>query len=84
MTARSDSITLLRSRGITFEQRRNGVHLVIRAAGRVFDFWPTTGSWRERNNQLAPGSLAVHRTSLRSGNGIARLLAAMGIESEAA
>lgn len=74
MSNRSASIALLRSRGIAFEKRRNGVHLVIRMAGRVFDFWPTTGSWRERDNQLAPGSLAVHRTSVRSGSGIDDLL----------
>lgn len=71
------STQLLRDRGIKFESSNGGVHLVIRNAGRVFDFWPSTGTWRERDNQLAPGSLAVHRASVRSGRGVFDLLKEM-------
>ena len=38
--------------GIAFERtREGGRHLVIRHAGRTFDFWPTTGQWYDRKQR---------------------------------
>lgn len=71
---KASSTRLLRERGIPFESKNNGVHLIIRRETRVFDFWPSTGKWVERNNHLAPGTLSTHRPSLKQGRGIFNLL----------
>jgi hypothetical protein len=68
----------LRSRGIAFEQRRNGAHLIIRRGERVFDLWPRTQNWRERDRSAVPGEFAVHRKSVRDGRGVSELLKALG------
>lgn len=72
--------------GAQCEARHNrggGVHIVVRLGNRVFDFWPASAKWRQRDNNLRPGSLAVHRSSLRSGVGLGSLLAAL-TEAQAA
>lgn len=71
------SLTALTRTGATIEQHRNGVHIVIRHVGRIYDYWPRRGRWRQRDNTIRPGSIAVHRSSLRSGEGLESLLAAM-------
>lgn len=45
---RQSSAELLKSRGIEFEEKNCGAHLIITHSGRVFDFWPGTGKWTER------------------------------------
>jgi hypothetical protein len=50
------------------------VHVVVRINDRVYDYWPARGNWRKRDNTLRPGTLAVHRTSVKSGNGFESLL----------
>lgn len=74
MIVHPNPIALLRSRGIAFERRRNGVHLVIRHGNRVWDLWPKTQRWRERDRSAVPGELAVHRTSRQSGSGVDELI----------
>jgi hypothetical protein len=69
-----NSTKLLRERGITFDVYNNGVHLVIRSGERVFDFWPSTGKFRERRNHFAPGSFAMNAQSKTSGRGVFNLL----------
>lgn len=68
---------LLRDRGIKFDSYNSGSHLVIRRAGRVFDLWPRSQRWRERYQRDKPGSFPVHRSSVRSGCGVADLIKAI-------
>jgi hypothetical protein len=77
---RVDLIAALKLRRLTWTEPKAGVHYVVRFGAngpdqRVFDFWPGTGVWRERDNRDRPGALAVHRTSRRSGEGLDSLLA---------
>jgi len=69
----------LASRGLALEVVKKGVHVVVRVAqgARVFDFWPGTRNWRERDTTAPAGSLPVHRQSLRRGYGIHELLRAI-------
>lgn len=74
----------LAKRALSWEVNRGGVHLVIRVpkGPRIFDFWPGTGNWRERDNTMAAGALAMHRGSLRRGAGVLELLVAIdGVRS---
>jgi hypothetical protein len=73
-----NSTKLLRERGITFDVYNNGVHLVIRSGERTWDFWPSTGKYRERRNHFAPGSFAMNAQSKTSGRGVFNLLRAIG------
>lgn len=80
------SILAITRTGAQCEARHNrggGVHIVVRHHDRVFDFWPANAKWRQRDNNIRPGSLAVHRSSLRSGVGLDSLLAAL-TEAQAA
>lgn len=45
---RLSSAQLLRARGITFETKNDGAHLVVHLCGLNVDFWPGTGLWRTR------------------------------------
>lgn len=45
----------LTAKGIAFESKNGGAHLIVRHAGRVLDFWPGTGRWIQR------GTEAKHR-----------------------
>ena len=44
---RESSARLLEARGIRFESKNHGAHLVVE--GRI-DFWPGTGKWIERGS----------------------------------
>jgi hypothetical protein len=52
---REQSTNLLRARGVEFETKNAGAHLIVRAAGRVFDFWPGTGKYMERGDRPVNG-----------------------------
>ena len=45
---RKSSAEMLRDAGIQFDDKNNGVHLIVRALGHVIDFWPGTGLWIAR------------------------------------
>jgi hypothetical protein len=45
---RSSSADLLTERGIRFESKNGGAHLVVQHAGKVADLWPGTGKYRVR------------------------------------
>ena len=45
---RENSAAILRERGIAFEEKNDGAHLIVRHGGKVADFWPGTGKWRIR------------------------------------
>lgn len=45
---RESSATLLIDADIRFESKNHGAHLIVRALGQTFDFWPGTGLWQQR------------------------------------
>jgi hypothetical protein len=45
---RQGSAQILRDRGIEFETKNDGAHLVVRHGGKVADLWPGTGKYRVR------------------------------------
>lgn len=45
---RENSADLLRQRGIAFEVKNDGAHLIVRHKGKVADLWPGTGKFRIR------------------------------------
>lgn len=59
------STSLLRQRGITFESKNNGHHLVIRRGLHAFDFWPSGGLWHYR----------TPKKTVVKGRGVFKLLA---------
>lgn len=73
----TSSTDILRQRGIQFESCNGGVHLVIRRDGRTWDFWPSTGKFRERDRSATPGEFAIKRKSVRDGRGVFNLLKAL-------
>lgn len=42
------SSSFLSSRGIDFESKNNGAHLIIKHGHIIADFWPGTGKWVDR------------------------------------
>lgn len=48
---RTNSALVLQKRGISFESKNNGAHLVVGNKPNLFDFWPGTGKWICRSNQ---------------------------------
>lgn len=58
----SSSTDLLRERGVEFESHNNGVHLVVRSAGKVIDFWPSTGKFIVRGGKTGRGVFNLLRT----------------------
>jgi len=73
----SDRIAVLRAAGLHWDQKTRGALLVIRRHGRTFDFWPSTGKWRERDNAMCRERIAFNRTSRRNGQGTDTLIAAI-------
>lgn len=51
----ASSTELLRERGVQFEQKNDGVHLIVRGAGKVVDFWPSTGKFIVRGGRTGRG-----------------------------
>lgn len=45
---RESSTSLLKASSIEFESRNNGIHLIVRDADDIYDFWPGTGLWVKR------------------------------------
>lgn len=45
---RENSADLLRQRGVAFEVKNDGAHLIVRHKGKVADLWPGTGKFRIR------------------------------------
>jgi hypothetical protein len=50
-----DAVATLKKRGIEYETANGGVHCVIRHAGKVVDFWPTTGRYIVRDATTGNG-----------------------------
>ncbi len=47
---RVSSADYLRQRGVSFDERNNGAHLIVCCAAGKIDFWPGTGLWIARWN----------------------------------
>lgn len=47
---RENSAELLRGRGVPFEEKNDGAHLIVRYGGKVADFWPGTGKYNVRGS----------------------------------
>ena len=47
---RANSADYLLERGISFEVRNNGAHLIVKGESGLVDFWPGTGLWIARCN----------------------------------
>ncbi len=47
---RISSADYLRQRGVRFEERNNGSHLIVCCAAGKIDFWPGTGLWIARSD----------------------------------
>lgn len=48
---RESSAALLREKGVAFQERNSGAHLIIEHGGKAVDFWPGTGKWVDRNDR---------------------------------
>ncbi len=58
---RQGSAEILTARGIEFESKNGGAHLIVRHNGKVADCWPGTGRW-------------IFRGGAPSGRGVMNLL----------
>ena len=45
------STNLLKDKGIDFESKNGGVHLVVTGCKGIYDFWPSTGKWKKRGTK---------------------------------
>jgi hypothetical protein len=66
---RDSSAAVLAERGITFESKNSGVHLIVTHGEKVADFWPGTGKYIVRGG--------------RQGRGVFNLLKAIGFKENA-
>lgn len=48
---RASSAKILTEKGIPFESKSQGVHLIVDGGDRVIDFWPGTGKWIPRGDR---------------------------------
>lgn len=48
---RESSVRILIKRGIEFESKNAGAHLIVKHAGITVDYWPGTGKFIARNQQ---------------------------------
>jgi hypothetical protein len=62
---RENSALLLQERGIQFESKNGGAHLIVTHNGKTVDFWPGTGKF-------------VFRRSTKHGRGVKTLISALG------
>lgn len=44
------STEILEGRGIEFEAKNGGTHLIVQHNGKVADFWPSTGKYNVRGS----------------------------------
>jgi len=65
----------LRRHGLIFGEHNHGAHLIVCLEGRIVDFWPGTGRWIERPEQ-------VSTSRPRDGRGIFNLLRHLGIDAK--
>lgn len=68
---KTNSTDLLKQHSINFEEKNNGVHLIIHHNDKTLDFYPSTGLWRDRENK-------------RQKRGIFPLLRYLGVKVESA
>lgn len=45
---RETSVAVLKERGIPFDTRNGGTHLIVGFGDVMFDFWPGTGKFKQR------------------------------------
>lgn len=64
---RQSSAAILAERGVAFEEKNNGAHLIVKHAGKTIDFWPGTGKWIDR-------AFAQHTGKGRGVHGMLRYL----------
>jgi hypothetical protein len=64
---RQSSAEMLAERGIQFETKNMGAHLVVSHDGKVADFWPGTGKY-------------IPRGGGRPGRGVFNLLKLLGVK----
>jgi hypothetical protein len=58
---RASSTALLQERGVQFESKNDGVHLIVRGNGAVVDFWPSTGKFIVRGGRTGRGVFKLLR-----------------------
>ena len=46
---RATSAEILKARGIKFDRKNAGVHLIVYGENNTIDFWPGTGRWACRS-----------------------------------
>lgn len=63
---RESSAALLAERGVAFESKNSGVHLIVTHGEKVADFWPGTGKYIVRGG--------------RQGRGVFNMLQAIGFK----
>jgi hypothetical protein len=57
---RAESPKILKRKGIQFESKNNGAHLIVSGRSVVVDFWPGTGKWVARKTgQKGYGVIAL-------------------------
>lgn len=57
----ASSTALLESRGVAFESKNGGVHLIVRGNDLTVDFWPSTGKWIVRGGREGRGVFKLMR-----------------------
>lgn len=65
---REKSAAILAEKGVQFESKNMGAHLIVRHSGKVADFWPGTGKY-------------IPRGGGRPGRGVFNLLKLLGVKS---
>lgn len=75
--SRRDGLRRLREAGIGYQAQFGRAQVVIRHLGRTFDYWPTTGKWRERDMTMHKSLIARHPGARRDGTGIDSLIEAV-------
>lgn len=68
---REASAALLKDKGVSFESRNYGAHLIVHHGSRQVDFWPGTGRWIDRKDRK------VDR------RGVFKLLQYLGVSTQA-
>lgn len=58
---RNSSPAILKAEGIGFEEKNNGVHLVVKHNGHTVDFWPGTGKWLTRGGRFTVKGRGVRK-----------------------
>lgn len=52
---RENSADLLRQKGVEFESKNHGAHLIVEGRCCLIDFWPGTGKFITRNGRKGRG-----------------------------